>query len=486
MPASPARNADPAATLAQRLWRRFCRLQTFVFYRRREVHGLEHLPASGPVILCANHTNALADAVVVQAASPRPIHPIARSGLFRNPLLRPLLVAIQAVPIYRRQGPAGRPAEAKGDDAAASAETIRAQNAASFRRCYEILADGRVLLIFPEGQSHSDPMLRPLKTGAARLALGHRERTGSLPAIVPVGLVFTHKGRFRTGLLVQLGEPVTLAEEPAEDEEAVRRLTAAIEDGLEAVTINVESWQDLALLRRLQGFFELRRLRRDARRRRALATRVRVLQRLVDVHRWLRSRYPEEVARVSAELERFDRLCRRYGVEGYQLDLRYRPRHVARFLARALAFTVFVVPLALWGAVNSALPYLATRLASRRAARGRDQYDSAGMLFGIGFFLVAWTVQTVLVGERWGVRWGIAYAVSLPLTGAVALAIGRERRWLQENARVFVLFLRKRRLRSYLRERRGALEVEIARLAQLARHRLRESRAADGDTPAGG
>ena len=118
---------------ARSAWGMFCRTVVHVFYRRCEAHGLEHVPPRGPVLFCANHPSAIIDAVVLQAALPRNLHPLARSGLFRNPLLWPVLKLIQAVPVYRRQDTAG--------DAA--------RNEDMFRRCHGLLARGGALLIFP-------------------------------------------------------------------------------------------------------------------------------------------------------------------------------------------------------------------------------------------------------------------------------------------------------------------------------------------------
>lgn len=445
-----------APTLAQSGWRRFCRAMTAIFYRRRETSGLENLPPRGPVILCANHVNALVDAVVIQASCPRPVHPLARSGLYRNPLLRPLLRLIQAVPVYRR-----RPGQ----------EKAAAANEDSFRRCHELLDDGRVILIFPEGQSHSDPMLRPLKTGAARLALGFHERRGVVPAVVPVGLTFPQKGRFRSELLVQYGRPLRLDPAALAGEDAVPRLTGAVVEGLRRVTLNVESWQDLDLMRLLERFFLLRDGRRDGATApgRSLTERFQSLQRLIEAHRWLRLTRPDEVRVFRERLKRFERLCRRYGVDDYHLHLRYRPALVAQFLARSLAFALLVFPLALWGLASSALPYLATRGMTRLTARGRDQYDTAGMLFGLLFFLVFWGGQTAAVLWLWGAWASALYAASLPLSAAVALMVAKERRRVTENVRVFFLFVRKKQVREYLRLKRQELEIEVARMVRLAR-----------------
>lgn len=448
-------SAAGAPTLAQQAFRRFCQLVVDVFYRRCETSGRRHVPTSGPLILCANHVNALVDAVVVQATCPRTIHPLARSGLFRNPLLRPILNGIEAVPIYRRH--AGDP----GGEQAAD------RNEDSFRQVYAHLGAGRAVLIFPEGQSHSDPTLRPLKTGAARLALGALEHNGALPTVVPVGLTFTRKGKFRGEVLVQYGRPVVLeavAEEPRE--ETARRFTAAIGQGLLGVTINADSWQDLAFLDQLQRFFEFRHGRVYRRR---LARRVRSLQRLIETHRLLRVTHPGEVTLLMTKLERFERLRRRYGVRDYHLALHYDTGVVTRFLLRALGFALFVFPLALWGGLSSAIPYEATRRLSLATARGLDQYDTASILFGLGFFGLFWGLQTFAVYWWWGPWPAFAYAASLPITSAVALKVGKERQRILENVKVFWLFMRQREVQRYLRVKREELELELARLARLAR-----------------
>lgn len=466
---SPAPGAEPARlsirpTWIQSAWRRFCQVLAAVFYRRVEVRGLRHLPPRGPVILCANHVNALADGIVVQSTCPRPIHPLARSGLFRNPLLRPVLRAIRAIPIYRRR---------TGAD-----EDVRSKNADSFRRIFETLAEGRVVLIFPEGQSHSDPMLRPLKTGAARLALGLREHMGTgehdaEAQVVPVGLLFTRKGRFRSNVLVRYGKPLRIALRGGEDgEEAVRRGTEEIEHGLRQVTLNVDSWEDLRLLEALQNFFALRRGRR---RRRSLAARTRALSRLVEAQRWLRFTHPDEMRLLEVQLVRFQTLCKQHGIRDDHLQIRYTPGRVLRFLLRAVGFTCCVFPLIVWGMLNSAIPYLLTRLMVRVTARGRDQYDTAGMLWGILFFGIFWSVQIFAVFWFHGVQPALLYGTSLPLTGGLALLVAKERQWIVEHVRVFLLFWRRRELQDYLKVKRQELEIALARMVRVARREMAES-----------
>lgn len=456
MPRRVAGTADSRGALqpiALAAWRAFCRLMVRAFYRRREIQGAARVPEQGPLIVCGNHASALADAVILQSASPRPLHPLARSGLFSNPLLRIALWAQGALPVYRPQD---------------GSDTRR--NVESFARCHEILRQGEALLIFPEGQSHSEPTLRPLKTGAARIALGAQAAGSAPPLLLPAGLTFTERGKFRSSVLVQFGAPVDsrplLGEEP---EDAARRITDEVQRGLAAVTLNAAAWEDVELVAATQRFLGLRGER--ARRDRTLGARLRVQQRLVEALRALRLADPERVTSLRRRLQRFERLLDRFGVEDYHLTLRYTPALVARYALRALLFVLLVFPLALWGVLTSGPVFYAVRYLGRWLSRGKDQYDSAKMLLGLLLIPLVWGVETWWVWQRWGNAAAGVFAFLLPVTAAIALAVRHERRRIVENARVFLLLSRKDEVRELLLEKRAEIERELARLARLSRAR---------------
>ncbi|HYB41337.1 MAG TPA: 1-acyl-sn-glycerol-3-phosphate acyltransferase, partial [Candidatus Methylomirabilis sp.] len=77
--------------MAYRIVRFLARLLLGLFYRRIEVVGGEHIPHSGPLIIAANHHNALVDPMLVMAAIPRSLTILAAAPLFRNPVMGPLL-----------------------------------------------------------------------------------------------------------------------------------------------------------------------------------------------------------------------------------------------------------------------------------------------------------------------------------------------------------------------------------------------------------
>src|SRR5580658_3947302 len=133
----------------------FARLLVRIFFRRIEVEGAEYLVAGTPTVLVANHQHGLVDGLLLMATLRRFPRFLGKSTLFRILPLWPFLKLAGVVPVYR-----------------ASDGESTARNDSSFRTCRMLLAHGQQVALFPEGISHDEAMLQPLKTGAARIALG--------------------------------------------------------------------------------------------------------------------------------------------------------------------------------------------------------------------------------------------------------------------------------------------------------------------------
>ncbi len=432
-------------------WKKFCRFIVRIFYHHFEVAGQALPPDGQGVLLCANHTNALVDAVVLQASTHQDIRPLARSGLFANPLLKQLLDIIGAVPVYRRKS--------QGADVS--------RNEDSFRRCYQLFAANETLIIFPEGQSHSDSHLHELKTGAARMALGAQSANGLAPAVVPVGLTFSGKGRFRSDVLVTYGALIDLSiPEGMGEHEAVHLVTDRIRKGLESVTLNAASWKDLDLVTRLEQFFALRHgKRRDEN----LSQKFRAQQRLIQAQRLLQLHEPDRVRALISHLKMFERLCACCGVRDYHLAIQYQPILTTLYCVRTLTIVLLGLPVAIWGVLNSYVPFILTRHLTPRLAKGLDQYDTTKVLLGLFLFGVFWSLQTLAVFFLFGGVMAVAYFASVVFATIVALNLRGEQRRIRENLRVFFLFLRKRKLKAYLQLKRRELERELAGMVRIAK-----------------
>lgn len=200
------------------------RFAASLLFRRLEVAGEERYPNGRPVLLVANHFNGFVDPIVITAALGRTPRFIAKASLRKLPIGGLVLRSVGVVFVRRQTDKGG----AVGNEDA-------------FAECHAALAKGDVVAIFPEGTTHDRPRIDPLKTGAARIALGARAAGAQGLTIVPVGLTFPDKVALRSSALVQFGVPIELdvaspAEAGPDDPDAVRQLTAVIDRGLRAVS----------------------------------------------------------------------------------------------------------------------------------------------------------------------------------------------------------------------------------------------------------
>jgi glycerol-3-phosphate O-acyltransferase/dihydroxyacetone phosphate acyltransferase len=386
--------------------RAFAQLLIRVFFRRVEVEGAAGLPATAPVLVVANHNNGLVDGLLLMSALGRYPRFLGKSTLFRIPLLWPFLKLAGVVPVYRAKE--GGTAE---------------KNAPALRMSRRLLAGGGVVAIFPEGISHNEPSLQPLRTGAARIALGAAEEGTSGLAIVPVGLVYDHKARFRSRALVRIGPAIEVdnwIERLAADAPAtVRELTGAIDSELRLVSPSYESWQQALVLGRLAAIaarpldsgssyeVQLADLQRDAQ---SLAT----LEASPDG--------AGEVAALRSELAAYERDLSLMGVDDAQLASDHRPNRVRLSVASSLATVTAALPLAAAGVVVHIVPYQLMKLVSWRVAD--EGIKATVKLLGCTFlFTAVYVVCAVLAGEHLGSLAGIAVFVACPVCGYAALRL---------------------------------------------------------------
>jgi 1-acyl-sn-glycerol-3-phosphate acyltransferase len=196
------------------------------FYSSIQVIGRDRIPTHGPVIIAASHHNALVDALIAGWIAPRRLTVTAKATLMDNAFLAWLFPLVGVVPLRRVSDEQKRNSDG----------TLDVQrNAGAFDRILDVLASGGCVLIFPEGKSHSDPELAPLKTGVSRIALEARDnRAIHSLQIIPLGLSFEDKGNPGTAVLAEAGEPLLMDEA---GDVSVEDLTTMISSRLAAVSL---------------------------------------------------------------------------------------------------------------------------------------------------------------------------------------------------------------------------------------------------------
>ncbi|GIW70930.1 MAG: hypothetical protein KatS3mg102_0472 [Planctomycetota bacterium] len=366
--------------------------------------------------------------------------------LFQSRLLGPLLRAMGAVPVRRRQDHPEGPLD----------------NDAAFERLFAVLGAGRAVGIFPEGISHNRPQLQALKTGAARIALGAQQRYPGRPiAIVPTGLVYIRPHRFRSRVLVQFGEPIALEQGwrqayERDAREAVRALTTQIEQRLRALTIHAEDWETVRVLDAVGRLYQPAGIS---------------LEQRVELARRFHAAYPQVrdepkvralYARVRDYLGRLEELglsdaALRHGVGAREA--------AARALEHALLLLMWL-PLAALGAVvhlpvGLGLAALAESLAPRKDVVGTTKF-----MGGLLALVSGWTALAALAGWCWGWSWALAALAALPLSGYATLRVLGRAQALRHFGRTSWRLLRLRRQLEALRRERAALQQAVLRAVE--------------------
>ncbi len=224
------------------------------YYRHIEVAGRDLMPSSGPVLIVANHANSLFDPVLIGIAVRRPVHFLAKAPLFETPVIGPLMRAMGMIPAYR----------GVDDPKQTRRNTESLASGASF------LKTGGVVGIFPEGKSHDFLRVEQVKSGAARIAQQAVEAGVKDLKILPIGLNYECKERFRTGVWIQIGSPIDASAwfKTEDPHKAMRELSREIDEKLRKLVIHLENaqWEtyllDLeALLPRFHHVQGMKRLR---------------------------------------------------------------------------------------------------------------------------------------------------------------------------------------------------------------------------------
>jgi glycerol-3-phosphate O-acyltransferase / dihydroxyacetone phosphate acyltransferase len=471
--------------LLRRLITAVLRFALRVFFRRIEVVGRRRVPGEGACLFVLNHPNGLVDPAFLLAYAPRSVSFLAKSPLFRMPLVGFFVRALDSIPVYRKQD--------EGDGASS-------RNRETFERSAELLTRGGTIAICPEGASHSEPYLLPLKTGAARIALGaasamrkdkdeggrmkDERKPDSHPSslvlhpseppsvyVVPAGLYYTAKTSFRSGALLYFGDPLRVdagdSDEHGEPHrEHVRELSDRIAEALRSLTLNADRHEALAMVGRAERIFSSddeagASLERELRRRR----------RFVEGYAYHRAHSPERLELLEARIRQYEESLRQAGLEDpRQLSAATVSEYArARTILTRVAVFLLLSPAALAGAL---LHYPAYKLAGVLATKFARQYDDVLSTFKIAaallLFPLTWAalafVLYVLAG--W---WGVLTALACgPLVGYVALRTREELDRFLAGTRAALFFIRERSFFRRLLEERRMIRKEILELGDEA------------------
>lgn len=462
-----------------------------LFFRRIEAVNVENVPKDGAIIFVLNHPNGLVDPALVFVSLARRVSFLAKSTLFDIPVAGYLLRMFEILPVFRR-------VDATGD---------MRKNVQTFQNCYELLAQNRCIALFPEGISHNETKLQPLKTGAARIALGalgfgkeetarrkdaETARPGNSAAefgekqsanpkseirnpkleIMAVGLYYTSKTSFRSEVLIRYGEiievePVALDENGEPPREAVYALNAKIENALRNVTLNLESQNELDAILKAEALFSSvyeNLLFKDT-----LTRSFGRLQDLAKKYELLAQNDPQKMRELNERIERYEAKLEASGVTAESLSVLQHPTaYVFRYLILRVLVLIIFAPFALLGAIIHSPAYVFSNLLGQTVTT--HDVDAAGstskILAAMIFMPLTWLISAGVFLYFYG--WQIAL-LSIPLTilcGYIALRSSETLIDLNIWIKSAWLLFRQRALFLRLLVQRETLQKEIGELVE--------------------
>ncbi len=197
------------------------------YHRKIEVHGVNNIPKSGPVLFLPNHQSALLDVLLVATDFTRKPYFLTRSDVFGKPILIAFFNYLKMIPVYRIRD--GRDTLFKND--------------AIFDVCAQLLEKGEAVTMFPEANHNLKRRVRPLSKGFTRVIFKALERSPELRIqIVPVGFNYKRAIGFPDTVAVHYGEPISIQQlYDAEDLiGSVNKIKNSVSASLETLTTHIE------------------------------------------------------------------------------------------------------------------------------------------------------------------------------------------------------------------------------------------------------
>ncbi len=366
-----------------------------------------NIPLDKPVILLPNHRSAFMDPIVIATQLKRTTYFLVRGESFTNKYAITVFNWLKMIPIYRKEYDPDKVG----------------QNKDIFKYCHRLMEKQGCLMIFPEGVCQTKYLLAPIKTGAARIALGAEDENDFELDIhlVPIGLNYSNPHRFRGNLTIDVGNPMTLRsykDEYRKDPiDAVKNLTAEIETQLKDRIITVEDQGEIRIVEQIEGILYSTSQEHSL----ANVDWLTKRKRLKDFVQKYNKQDPEGFKVFKATLNRFVGSLKRLGISNEVAIIEKTAKDARLAIVKKIFIAIFGLPIFIIGFILHIIPFQLTRILSLTLVKRVDFMGSVALVLGLLLFTIFGGLETYLVYHfAQNVYITILFFILLPSFGVLA------------------------------------------------------------------
>ncbi len=420
------------------------------YYREIKVVNRKKLPEKGPCIYIANHPNTLMDAWIIGFISKEPIYFMAKATLFSTPLKHKILRSLNMIPINRR-----------GESAVKGVS-----NQDSFEACYQILEQGKSLLIFPEGSSFLERHLRELKSGAARIALEAERRNDNKLnlQIIPLGLNYLDADRFGSRVLVNVGTSISISDFSFNNQEkqgiTAKRLTEKFRIRLEQVLVNSSEKVDELMVEELHQIFLSKYIKQKQK---GVKGELELLKQIRDKITEINLTEAWKIEEIKKALNSLKSKLDKFGIQSDFLDRRFRLKMFFRQLFFSIIFLLIGLPIFLYGFMHNIIQFKLAEILVPKLTKEVEYYAPITVLLGLILYPLVYVLFMLGINNLFGLTFieKVFYFASMPIFGLSAYSIFNyyqhvSNKWkfvftmLNDKSKVIELKNEKNKLREYI------------------------------------
>ena len=379
-------------------------LTVWGYFRRVKIVGKSSIHKTGPYLFLANHPSAFMDPIVVATSVKPSVYFIAAGEYvgkgFKGWFFQKVL---HMIPVYR---PSTRPEEAH-------------KNKDMFLKFHEHLANQGALLIFPEGVSLTEKKLKPLKMGAARIAIGAELQHAlklNIP-IIPIGLNYSDPHQFRSDLFVKIASPIYVRDfiknpldfEKITELEAIdlaRELTEHLEKVMRSTILHIDTEDDEVLLSKLKAVFSSEVKHQFNIQYDDQEEELEMQKDFLKAIHYYKQKEPTAFTSVLLKVDNYLDILNKNGLSDKDIG-----QFKQRYFYRRVSTYILGIPFFLFGLINNYIPYWAVGAIANRIKIGETFQGSIVLALGLFIFAGWYTGIAILVGLL-GLGW---YALFYPI-----------------------------------------------------------------------